>query len=304
MADCVPTGVGHVLTCNTPLGTYNAVHSPVSWFAIDVLAVATILWILFTFYYKGVRQFNVLRYPQIQTLIKYQDWERRLIKEKQGIGGKAIPLFFKVLFSDVLAMNILKCEHGKSYAEVVHTRTSKRWAKLLMVWGFVFAGASTALAYFTFPHDTIVLDVTHPARVLGMISGVLLIVGSLMWLNVRNKEVQYKGRWDLFGADYLPIIVLLLGVSGFALQAAIWAWAYSPNVVTEAFLAFSTHFHAIPIAAFFWLFFWTKADHIIYRIFWRIYEYADKDFAGPNTRLPPTTLHPLNKTGKEIQPGY
>jgi hypothetical protein len=64
------------------------------------------------------------------------------------------------------------------------------------------------------------------------------------------------------------------------------------------------HFHAVPVAAFFWLFFWTKADHIIYRIFWRIYDYADKELAGPNTRLPPTTLKPLNKTGKEIQPGY
>jgi hypothetical protein len=82
--------------------------------------------------------------------------------------------------------------------------------------------------------------------------------------------VNYKGRrwWNLVGADYLPIMILLLGVSGFALQAAILAWAYGwPGA--DAFLILAIHFHAIPVAAFFWLFFWTKADHIVYRIFWR-----------------------------------
>jgi hypothetical protein len=40
-----------------------------------------------------------------------------------------------------------QCEYGKSEREVVRTRTAKRAAKLLMVWGFVFAGISTTLAY-------------------------------------------------------------------------------------------------------------------------------------------------------------
>lgn len=289
---------------NTDLGVYSGVESPVSWLAIDILAIATVLWIIFTFWYKGVRQFNVFRYPQMQTLVAYPEWERKLVKEKPGIGGKAVPLFFKVLFVDVLAMGILKCEFGRSDAEIVRTRSSKRVAKLLMVWGFVFAAISTTVAYLTFPKDVIILDVTHPARILGMLGGVFMVIGALLWLSVRYKEVNYRGVWDLLGAEYLPIIVLLLGVSGFVLQAAILAWAYMPGPATDAFLIFSIHFHAIPVALFFWAFFWTKADHIIYRIFWRIQEYADKDFAGPNTRLPPTTLHPLNKTGREIKPGY
>jgi len=285
---------------------YTCVESPVDWLAIDVLAIATVLWILFTFWYKGVRAYNVVRYPQIHIMIAYPEWERKLLREKPKIGaGRAIAAFFRTLFVDALAMGILKCEYGKSEREVVKTRTAKRVAKLLMVWGFVFAGISTTLAYLTFPHNKIVLDLYHPARVFGMLGGVFMVVGALIWLSVRYREVNYGGGrwWDLTGADYLPVMVLLLGVSGFVLQAAILAWAYGwPGA--EAFLIFATHFHAVPVAAFFWLFFWTKADHIVYRILWRIYDYADKELAGANTRLPPTTLKPLNKTGKEIQPGY
>lgn len=285
---------------------YTCVESPVDWLAIDVLAIATVLWILFTFWYKGVRAYNVVRYPQIHIMIAYPEWERKLLREKPTIGaGRAIAAFFRTLFVDALAMGILKCEYGKSEREVVKTRTAKRVAKLLMVWGFVFAGISTILAYSTFEHNKIVLDLYHPARVFGMLGGVFMVVGALIWLSVRYREVNYGGGqwWDLTGADYLPVMVLLLGVSGFVLQAAILAWAYGwPGA--EAFLIFAIHFHAVPVAAFFWLFFWTKADHIVYRILWRIYDYADKELAGANTRLPPTTLKPLNKTGKEIQPGY
>jgi hypothetical protein len=288
-----------------PCHPYTCVKSPVEWIAIDVLAIITVVWIIFTFLYKGVRGRNVMRYPQIHMMIPYPEWEKKLLAEKPAMGaGRVVAAFFKTLFVDVLAMGILKCEYGRSEREVVRTRTAKRAAKLLMVWGFVFAGISTALAYLMFPHDKIVLDLHHPARIFGMLGGVLMIIGALMWLSVRYKEAGYSGRrwWDLIGADYLPIMVLLLGVSGFALQAAILAWAYGWSGAEVLILA--THFHAVPVAAFFWLFFWTKADHIVYRIFWRIYDYADKELAGPNTRLPPTTLKPLNKTGKEIQPGY
>jgi hypothetical protein len=285
---------------------YTCVKSPVEWGAIDALAVITVLWVIITFFYKGVKGSNVMRYPQIHMMIPYAMWEKKLLAEKPAIGaGRAVAAFFKTLFVDVLAMGILKCEHGRSEREVVRTRTAKRAAKLLMVWGFVFAGISTTLAYLMFPHDMIVLDLHHPARIFGMLGGVFMIIGALIWLSVRYKEVRYGEMrwWDLIGADYLPIMILLLGISGFVLQAAILAWAYGwPGA--EAFLWFAVHFHAVPVAAFFWLFFWTKADHIVYRIFWRIYDYADKELAGPNTRLPPTTLKPLNKTGKEIQPGY
>ncbi|MEM4898605.1 MAG: hypothetical protein QXR18_10470 [Pyrobaculum sp.] len=291
-------------------GGYTYVKSPVDWLAIDVLAVLTVLWILGTLWYKGVKQANLMRYPQIEALITYPEWDQKLLRNKPSIGAKAIPLFFKVLFYDVLAMNILKCERGKSAAEVVHTRGAKRTAKLMMVWGFVFAGISTTLAFLTFEPNYIVLDLTHPARIFGMLGGVLIIVGSLLWLSVRYKEANYRGVWDLIGADYLPVIIFLIGVSGFALQAAIYLYGMElmnngeVSPATWAFFVASTHFHAIPIAMFFILFFWTKANHIVYRIFWRIYEYADKDFAGKNTRLPPSDLHPLNKTGKQIQPGY
>jgi hypothetical protein len=285
-------------------GGYTYVESPVDWFAIDVLAVVTVIWIVATLWYKGVRQYNLMRYPQMQIMIPYAKWETSLLSNKPPMGaGRVISAFFKTIFVDVLAMYILKCEYGRSEKEVVKTKGAKRAAKLLLVWGFILAAISTTLAYFMFPPNSIVLDITHPARAIGMLGGVFMVVGALIWLSVRYKEVNYRGMWDLIGADYLPLMALLLGLSGFVLQAAILAWAQYGDAAYP-FLIFAIHFHAIPVALFFWAFFWTKADHIVYRIFWRIYEYVDKDLAGASTRLPPTTLKPLNKTGKEIKPGY
>jgi len=306
MTECTPV-VGKVVTCPTVLGTYNFVESPVDWLAIDILAAITVLWILITLWYKGVRQSNIARFPQIEIMIPYAEWDRRLLREKPPIGaGRAIAYFFKTLFVDVLAMEIFKCEYGRAPAEIVKTKGAKRAAKLLIVWGFIFAGASTALGYFTYPHNMIVLDLWHPARALGVIAGILMIIGALIWLPVRYKEAQYKGIWDWLGAEYLPFMVLLLGISGFILQIAIYMWAYNPgDAAVSAFRYFAEHFHAIPVALFFWAFFWTKANHIVYRIFWRIYEYADKRHAATYiSRLPPTTIKVVNKTGKEIQPGW
>lgn len=294
--------MSQVISC----GSYQCIASPVDWTAIDVLAFLTVIWIIVTFIYKGLRQYKVMRYPQIQMVIPYARWETALVKEKPPIrAGAAVKYFFVTLFKDVLAMGILKCEAGLTDAEVVRTGKAKRAAKLMIVWGFIFAAISTTLAYLTFPHNEIVLNLTNPARVFGMIGGVLMIVGSLLWLSVRYKEVNYRGWWHWLGAEYLPFLVLLIGISGFVLQAALLAYAASPDsTAAVAFLWFAVHLHAIPVALFFWAFFWTNADHIIYAFLWRIQEYADKEIAGAMTRLPPTNIPPLNKSGKEIQPGY
>ena len=147
------------------------------------------------------------------------------------------------------------------------TRKAKRTAKLLMVWGFVFAGISTTLAYLMFPHNMIVLDLTHPARIFGMLGGVFMIVGALVWFSARYKEAKYAGpftpaKFDWIGADYLPLMVLLLGVSGFVLQGAILAYA-SMGGAAEPCLYFAVPFHALHDAEFLWLLLWTKADQII-----------------------------------------
>lgn len=291
--------------CPPPATGYMCVESPVDWFAIDVLAIVTVIWIIFTFFYKGVRQARVMRYPQINIMIPYNQWEKVLTMEKPRMGiGRIIKAFLRTLFIDVLAMEILMCKYGESEGELVRTRIPKRVAKLLIVWGFILAGLSTVLAYLEFPYNMIVLNLTTPARISGMTAGVLLILGSSIWLSVRYKEVNYRGIWDFLGADYLPVMVLLLAVSGFMLQAAIWVWAYSSGgLLPYTFLIVAIHFHAIVVAAFFWLFFWTKADHIVYRIFWRVYDYVDREIAGASYRLPSTTIKVMNRTGKDIQGG-
>nr|KJR73062.1 MAG: hypothetical protein TU35_08090 [Thermoproteus sp. AZ2] len=63
-----------------------------------------------------------------------------------------------------------------------------------------------------------------------MLGGIFIIIGAAIWLSVRYKEVNYKGIFDLIGAEYLPVIVLLIGISGFLLQGAILAYAtYGPT---------------------------------------------------------------------------
>lgn len=285
---------------------YIYVVSPVDWTLIDVLAAITVVFLLFAFFYKGVGQRRVLRYPQIQIAIPYSQWETKLISQKPPMGaGKVIAALIRTIFVDALAMDILKCQYGRAPGEIVATRVAKRAAKLMIIWGFIFAAVSTTLAYLMFPHNMIALNLNSPPRIFGMIGGVLMIVGAALWLGVRYKEVRYKGVWDLLGAEFLPLMVLLLGISGFLLQAAIYIWAFNQTALAaEAFLWTAIHFHAIIVALFFWALFWTNGEHIVYQIFWRMYEYIDRENAGRNTRLPPTNIKHVNRTGKEIQPGY
>nr|KJR72881.1 MAG: hypothetical protein TU35_09185 [Thermoproteus sp. AZ2] len=286
-------------------GIYTCIKSPVDWHLIDALAIITVIWIIATFIYKGIKQYKVFNYPQMYAMIPYPEWDNKLLGKSNVGAGRLIAGFFKTLFVDALTMAVLGCEFGESYAEIVRTKTVKRAAKLLIVWGFIFAGLSTIIAYITFPYNYIILNITNPARILGMLGGLFIIIGAAIWLSVRYKEVNYKGVFDFIGADYLPVMVLLIGISGFILQGAILAYAtYGTTLPVEAFLWTAIHFHAITVAAFFWLFFWTNADHIIYMFFWRTYYHAYEGLPNITTKLPQETLHPLNRTGKEIQGGY
>ncbi len=100
-----------------------------------------------------------------------------------------------------------------------------------------------------FPHNMIVLDLTRPARASGMLGGVLTIAGASIRLSVRYKEAKYAGPYtpaklDWIGADYLPLMVLL-GPSGFVLQGAILAYAYTGDAA--ALLWTAIYFHAAAV---------------------------------------------------------
>jgi hypothetical protein len=286
------------------------VQSPVDWTAIDTIAIIAVIWLIATFVYKGIRQHNVAKFPQISIMVPFSQWGEMLVRRKPPLSaGAAAAGFFKTIFVDVLGMNIFKCvqPYMKSPPELVRTRISKRAAKLLIVWGFILAAIATVINFVTLPHNCIPIRLDHPVRIFGVLAGILLIIGSSLWLAVRYKEVRYRGVWDMIGAELLPVLILLIAVSGFVLQAAIYLYYLEwPSVswATRGFLYFAEHFHAVPLALLVFFFFWTKADHIVYRIFWRIHEYGYQPVAGrANSRLPPRDLRPLVKS-RELQPGY
>ncbi|MGC9119544.1 MAG: hypothetical protein ACP5I3_11245, partial [Thermoproteus sp.] len=164
---------------------YIYVKSPVDWALIDVLAYITVAFLIFAFLYKGIGQRRALRFPQIQMVIPYAEWERRLVSQKPPLGaGRTLAALIRTVFVDALAMEILKCEHGKAPAEVVKTRIAKRAAKLMIIWGFIFAAISTTLAFVMFPHNMIALNLDSPPRLFGMIGGVLMVAGASIWLAV------------------------------------------------------------------------------------------------------------------------
>nr|KJR73061.1 MAG: hypothetical protein TU35_08085 [Thermoproteus sp. AZ2] len=89
-------------------GIYTCLKSPISWNVIDILAIITVIWIIITFIYKGIKQYRVFNYPQIYSMIPYSEWNNKLLGKSNTGAGRLIAGFFKTLFVDALTMAVFQ----------------------------------------------------------------------------------------------------------------------------------------------------------------------------------------------------
>ncbi len=299
-----------LLPCEIPpYGSYTCVDAArfLPYEVVYIGAIATIIIMLASIIYRW-RKGDFRVYPQHVLMVPYAAWDRELLRSPVA-AGTAFAYFIKALFTEVLTMSFYRCRYGDTPGERVAERGSKRAAKLLIVWGFIFAAIATIWAYISFHTATVngepcpqcipvgVSALSHPARIFGVLSGIFFLAAFLLWWPNRQRSAMHHG---LRYADYAIWVVLFIALTGFALQAALTTGDLLAIYLTSAL-------HATTIIILFTFMFVTAFDHMVkwpIKLAWTraLEEYAAKK--RESSRLPPKDIPVFNRTGKKLEPGW
>jgi len=292
-----------------PYGTYTCVNAEafLPYTVVYIGAITTVLIMLFSLIYRW-RKGDLRIYPQHVVMVPYGEWRTSLLKAPVS-AGTAFAYLIKAFFAEILPMSFFKCKYGDTLGERVQERGIKRAAKLLILWGFILAAISTVWAFVSF-HGALVNGepcpecfpvgasaLAHPARALGVLAGIFLMLGAIMWWPIRQKSAMHYG---IKYVDYAVWVVFFLALTGFVLQVAL----ATGNLL---FIYLASAFHAVPIIILFTFMFVTTFDHLIkwpIRLAWTraLEDYAAKRREA--SRLPPKDIPPFNRTGKKIEQGW
>mgnify|MGYP000172446160 CR=1 FL=1 len=117
-----------------------------------------------------------------------------------------------------------------------------RWfAHITMFWGFVGLAVTTAIAYVTNPEAEYV-PLTTPYRVLGNVSGTLLLLGSTIAV-LRLILISRFRRERKFGDVWFTVMIWLATITGFTTEYFREAAYHTPTDTTIALLTFNYLFH-------------------------------------------------------------
>jgi quinone-modifying oxidoreductase subunit QmoC len=137
--------------------------------------------------------------------------------------------------------------------------SSRRWAHLALFWGFVGAAVTSALLIWAIyiQGEEMPLPLTHPIKILGNLSAVLLVVGGL-WLFVSrfgtHKALIRTSAFDFF---FLSVVAMVIA-TGVIIEAARFVWP--ANVA-----AFLYTLHLGVVLTLFVTFPYSKFAHMLYR---------------------------------------
>jgi quinone-modifying oxidoreductase subunit QmoC len=150
--------------------------------------------------------------------------------------------FFSALWpvvGDVLA--------HKSFGNCDNVST-RRWAHLALLWGFVGAAITSALLIYAIyvMHAEMPLPLGHPFKILGNISAVLLVVGGVLLFVSRfgtHRSLIHTNAFDLFFLGVVAWVIVsgvIVEVARFAMSATAASFLYTMHlgVVLTLFLTF------------------------------------------------------------------
>jgi ferredoxin/nitrate reductase gamma subunit len=164
-----------------------------------------------------------------------------------------VPTVFK---ESLVQERLSKC--GKE-ARSLRERLNTRWlVHMTIVWGFLGLLASTLLRYVAFPTNGQTVPLTDPIRLLGTISGVLLVYGSSNAILSRLQKTETSTAHTVFTDWVFLALLLFSGLTGFLLEAA--DYANAPALVYSALVAhLVVVFELLVMAPF------SKFAHALYR---------------------------------------
>jgi heterodisulfide reductase subunit C len=177
-------------------------------------------------------------------------------KPRQGFSLWFVELVKTVIKEMLVQKRLSKCDTIKNSWK---QRLSTKWFNhMTVVWGFLGLLVSTMLRFVAFPTDGNVVPIYDPIRMLGTISGIFLVYGTSMMIWNRLRRTDESSEYTHFTDWIFLALLLLAGLSGFALEMMDYA-----NLSWPVYIALSIHlvmiFELLLMAPF------SKFSHAIYR---------------------------------------
>lgn len=138
---------------------------------------------------------------------------------------------FKVIFVDILGhRKLLQCELEKEKTDR-NLLTSRFIMHAFILFGFAGLGIAT-IANMLFKHDAnAMVDIFSPIRFLGIVSGMLLMIGTLIPLSKRLLKNGHYYKHSMATDYFLLFNLFMIGLSGFLITGTFYVqvdpiWGY------------------------------------------------------------------------------
>lgn len=233
LALAIPVGV--ICLILSLAGTFSIPVGPVDYSAFFPHALLNSTFSALTLFFYLLAAFGIGRF--------WRDMKKQTPGEKQG---KSLP-FFKVL-GEILA--------HRSFSECGESDKSRKWAHMLVFFGFMLLILVTIYAIFAVHMEQYPLPLTNPFKIAGNLASLMIYsgLGIMAFHRIKNRKVFGKSGYS----DWLLLAaVFLLTLSGTLVQMARfgnWSVAYH--------LYF---FHLVAVWFVIMYLPFTKLGHIFYR---------------------------------------
>jgi heterodisulfide reductase subunit C len=142
---------------------------------------------------------------------------------------QAIIVAFKEIFGQKIQW---ECQSSIAPPKQFRPLRSRWFMHILILWGFFGLGLATILNMLFKPDSNALVSITYPVRLLGIISGIVLMIGvGIAFWNRLSKNTKYSS-YNLVTDWILLINLFLVGLTGFLITITYYipsipsTWAY------------------------------------------------------------------------------
>jgi quinone-modifying oxidoreductase subunit QmoC len=163
--------------------------------------------------------------------------------------GSFLPHLLPVLTEIATHKRFASCEAARP----------RRLGHLLLLWGFVGAAITSGLlvvALYGF-HTELPLPLEHPFKILGNISGVLLVVGGAILVQLRLGDTDRAGASTAFDSFFLTVVVTVIATG---VLSEVGRFAVPAELACALYVV-----HLGAVLSLFLIFPYSKFAHLLYR---------------------------------------
>jgi ferredoxin len=225
--------------------------------ATNMFAFIPEIWI----HYSGIAVGVAIGLAVLTGVIRmYRRVTTGMAADGQGV-HPGLRVWLRELVPTVFKDSLVQSRSAECTTDPVEERLKGRWFNHMMIlWGFLGLLASTALRFLVVPTNGVAVPLTDPVRLLGTVSGALLVYGALAMMVSRVRKQEVSTRRTQFTDWVFLALLLLAGLTGFLLEAFDYSsaqWLLNIGLATHLVVVFEL----LILAPF------TKFSHAVYRPF-------------------------------------